>query len=82
MSYIIMEREITTRRGRPRVIRDGQKLNLYVSRRVKQTIRNLARAHGKSMSAVVSDAVLARPQADENSFHQATELIHPEDLKG
>lgn len=45
--------------ARPRVIKSGQKLNLYVPKAVKQILFKLASAKGKSLSGVVAELVEA-----------------------
>lgn len=45
--------------ARPSTIKDGQKLNLYVPKKVKQTLFKMASNQRKSMSVVFSELVLA-----------------------
>lgn len=52
-----MERE--TKLGRPKTVKNGQKLNLYVDREVKRTLFTIATDQQKSISAVVRELVLA-----------------------
>jgi len=45
--------------ARPSTIKDGQKLNLYVPKKVKQMLFKMASNERKSMSAIFSELVLA-----------------------
>ena len=44
--------------ARPKTVLQGQKLNLYVPKQVKQMAYKMATNQRKSMSAVVTDLVL------------------------
>jgi hypothetical protein len=48
--------------ARPKTVKNGQKLNLYVPRTVKQMLFRLATERGKSISAVVTDLVAREPK--------------------
>ena len=54
-----------TRMGRPRTVKNGQKLNLYVDRDVKRKLFAMATERQISISAVVRDLVCATPQKPE-----------------
>lgn len=54
-----------TRMGRPRTVKNGQKLNLYVDRDVKRKLFTMATERRISISAVVRDLVCAAPQKPE-----------------
>lgn len=41
--------------GRPKSVKDGQKLNVYVPKAVKQILFGMATSQGKSISAIVTD---------------------------
>lgn len=47
--------------ARPRTIKDGTKLNLYVPMAVKRHLHKLATAQRRSLSAMVTELALAMP---------------------
>ncbi len=47
--------------ARPRTIRDGTKLNLYVPQSVKRRLHRLATLNRRSISAMVTELALAAP---------------------
>lgn len=47
--------------ARPKTIRDGTKLNLYVPRSIKRHLHRLATANRRSISAMVTELALAAP---------------------
>lgn len=47
--------------ARPRSIKDGSKLNLYVPLRTKRHLYKLANHHRRSISAMVTELAMAAP---------------------
>jgi hypothetical protein len=45
--------------ARPKTVKNGQKLNLYVPHSVKRVLFSMATEQRKSISAIVTDLVLA-----------------------
>lgn len=45
--------------ARPKSVQDGTKLNLYVPRAVKRHLFELATAHRRSLSSMVTELVMA-----------------------
>ena len=59
--------------ARPRIIKEGVKLNLYVPLSVKRRLFRLANANRRSISGMVAELVLAsRPEAPRRSEPLAT----------
>jgi hypothetical protein len=46
-----------TKLGRPKTVKDGQKLNVYVPKEIKQILFAMATEQRKSISAIVTDLV-------------------------
>jgi len=57
--------------ARPKTIKSGQKLNLYVAKAAKQVLFKMASSQGKSMSAVFSDLVMKAEAESQKPQTQA-----------
>lgn len=60
-----------TRMGRPKTVKHGLKLNLYVDREIKRKLFIMAAARRTSISAVIRDMVFdaAAPKPEQKEFN-------------